>query len=131
MTEPTHLPSKPAPSVGIDSLDAEHGVHLGLIGAMERVLIEQREWKVAEKILNQLITYTNGHFMSEQLLMRLHAHPQYDAHLREHDRLFECFDRLSTHLKAGDRRQMLEGIRTLEEDLLQHIETWDRALGAS
>ncbi len=131
MVEASDLYSKSVPSVGIDSIDTEHRVHLGLIGAVERALTVQGDWKVAEEILNQLITYTNAHFMSEQLLMRLHADPQYDAHIREHDRLIESFDQLSAHLKAENQRQILEGIRSLEKNLLRHIESWDRGLGIS
>lgn len=131
MIEPSDIYSKSVPSVGIDSIDTEHRVHLGLIGAMERALVEQSEWKVAEEILNQLITYTDAHFLSEQLLMRLHAHPQYDAHLREHDQLNECCGQLSAYLKAGDRRQMLEGVRSFEKNLLRHIKSWDRGLERS
>ena len=128
MIEPSDLYSKPIPNVGIDSIDTEHRVHLGLISAMENALMERGEFSVAEEIMNQLKTYTNAHFMSEQLLMRLHAHPQYDAHLAEHDRLVECLDQLSVHLKEGDQKQLLEGTRVLEQNLLKHIKSWDQGL---
>ena len=128
MIEPSDKYSKSIPVVGIDSIDTEHRVHLELISAMESALIEQGESSVAEEILNQLVTYTNAHFMSEQLLMRLHAHPQYDAHLAEHDRLIESLEQISSHFNKGDQKQILEGTRVLEENLLKHIKSWDRGL---
>ena len=131
MIEASEIYSKSVPSVGIDSIDTEHRVHLGLIGAVERALTEQVNWQVAEEILNQLITYTNAHFMSEQLLMRLHADPHYDGHVKEHDRLIESFDQLSAHLVAQNQKQILEVIRSLEKNLLRHIESWDRGLEIS
>lgn len=129
MIEPSDIYSKPIPSVGIDSIDSEHRVHLGLLEAMKSALVEQSESSIAEEILNQLVTYTNAHFMSEQLLMRLHAHPHYDAHLADHDRLIESLDQLGARLKEGDQKQMLEEIRTLKDSLFKHINSWDRGLG--
>lgn len=84
----------------------------------------------AGAILDQLIAYTAVHFMAEQLLMRLHGYPGFDAHQQEHDRLIEEVQELQRRFHGGNATLTLETIDGLEVWLRGHIRGTDHALGA-
>ena len=69
-------------------MEAEHRVQLELLQGLQEALAgggEDRTESAAR--LKQLLEYSEAHFLSEQLLMRLHAYPAYEEHVQEHDRL--------------------------------------------
>ena len=123
----THpLPSRPAPDVPAKGLDAEHGIQLGLIEAAANAL--RRDAGDAIDWVDQLLAYTQAHFLSEQLLMRQHADPHYEAHVIEHERFLADLDTLRDHAAAGDRARAVAALEAHEENLLHHIRRWDRAI---
>ena len=120
------LPSRPAPAVPAKGLDAEHGIQLGLIHAATDAL--RRDSGDAIDWIDQLVAYTQAHFLSEQLLMRQQADPHYEAHVIEHERFLAALDTLRDQAAAGDRARAVAALEAHEEDLLHHIRSWDRAL---
>ena len=66
--------------------------------------------------------------MSEQLLMRQYAYPQYDLHTQEHDRLMEQAYRLQQEFAAAGEKVTQELITGLRQWLLDHMSGQDRAL---
>jgi hemerythrin len=126
MSESTKLPSKPAPPTGSDTVDAEHGVQLGLLDATITALSEEDAG--AGELLDQLYTYSEAHFLSEQLLMRMAARANYEGHVEEHTRLLQDLDRVRAQLQKeqySDARAALEAHRVR---LLEHIRSWDRSV---
>jgi hemerythrin len=124
----TALPLATSPSVSVESLDAEHRVQLGLITALQQALEQGSERPVVDEILDQLVAYTNAHFMSEQLLMRLYAYPYYESHTQEHDHLIEQVQALQERYQARDLQMTLQTSAVLKEWLLSHIEGLDHGL---
>ncbi|MEZ5582155.1 MAG: hemerythrin domain-containing protein [Candidatus Competibacteraceae bacterium] len=84
------------------SLDAEHQVQTGLIAALRQAVEEQRPPGEIDEILDRLTSYTDAHFMAEQLLMRLHGYAHYEAHQLEHDRLIGKVRELEQQYRAGE-----------------------------
>ncbi len=123
------LPMADKLGVGVESLDAEHKVQVGLMIALQQALEQGREQAMMDEILDQLVAYTNAHFMSEQLLMRLYAYPYYESHTEEHDRLIEQVQALQERYRAGDLQMTLQTSAVLKEWLLNHIEGLDHGLG--
>ncbi len=74
---------------GADNIDAEHRVQLGLIDALRDAVRQGDKRAVVGEILDQLIAYSELHFVSEQLLMRLYAYPDYEDHSQDHEALIE------------------------------------------
>ena len=120
--EKGHSPSAP------EGLDGEHQIQVGLIDALEEACAERRDPAVQRAILDQLLEYSRVHFLSEQLLMRLHAYPAYERHVREHEHMTEQLFDLSEHLRAGEREIGEETLRRLREELVGHIQTRDLEL---
>ncbi len=72
--------------------------------------------------------FTNAHFLAEQLLMRLHSYPGFEAHQREHDDLMEELRGLGETLLADDATDPAEAATSLERWLIAHIQSEDQAL---
>jgi len=115
--------------VGVESLDSEHKVQVELVNALQQAVEQGQRGALVDEILDQLIAYTNAHFMSEQLLMRLYAYPFYESHIQEHDRLIEQVQSLQERYRAGDMTMTLQTGSVLREWLLDHIKGLDYGLG--
>ena len=64
---------------GVAEMDQEHALELQIVRSIQAALADSDHDKVSE-LLQQLEDFTNAHFLAEQLLMRLHAYPGYEAH---------------------------------------------------
>jgi hemerythrin len=126
-TELNPLPSKTPPSVGSDAIDAEHGIQLGLLEAARNSLEHQAG--DAAGYLEQLYSYTQAHFMSEQLLMRLSAPANFQAHQLEHEILLQQLDELCSLAEKGESGRALPLLTEHEQRLLAHIRNWDLVFG--
>jgi hemerythrin len=124
VTELNPLPSKSPPSVGSVAVDSEHGIQLGLLEVARNSL--EKDSGEAAGYLEQLYSYTQAHFMSEQLLMRLSAPANYQAHQLEHEILLQQLDELCALAEKRESGRALALIKEHEEQLLAHIQTWDR-----
>ena len=61
--------------VGTEDLDAEHALQYKLLSEVERLLAEENE-AAARDVIRRLYDYSEAHFASEQVLMRLHSYPE-------------------------------------------------------
>ena len=108
-------------------MDHEHRVQVGLIQALEQGLALGRTHDQLRAILAQLVDYTNVHFLSEQLLMRLHAYPDIGAHEAAHDRLIEQARRVMADFSSDELSNVSAELLLLKQWLLDHIRTDDYA----
>ena len=114
--------------MGIEAIDAEHRLQISLVKALEDALA--KGGAEAGAILQQLLDYTNAHFVAEELLMRLHAYPGYENHVLEHGRLLEQLDRVRSHCGEGRHaatRELAAGVRHW---LVEHVQTLDAAFAS-
>jgi hemerythrin-like metal-binding protein len=72
-------------------IDAEHQIQIQLLNELRRVL---REGGDGAELRERLADYCRAHFLSEELLMRLHAYPDYDDHVGDHEQLLDALDGL-------------------------------------
>jgi hemerythrin-like metal-binding protein len=112
---------------GVGSIDAEHRLQVTLVNAIEELVRQGKDAELTGKTLGQLVEFTNVHFLSEELMMRLYSYPQHDAHKIEHARLIQQVSSVQQHLSSGDSRSALEGVRELHEWLTKHIKSMDQA----
>jgi hemerythrin len=115
----------PGMDAGQDEMDGEHRIQVGLITALERALEERAPVDDIRSLVQQLLDFTDIHFMSEQVLMRFAAYPDLQGHELEHDRLMEQLQRIQAGFDLGDADVMMAESQVLRHLLLEHIRTHD------
>ena len=138
MAMPDSAVSLTSPARDDNAMHGEHDIQINLLNALEQAWRESASGAHAEPILQQLIDYSEMHFMSEQLLMRLYAYPDYEAHEFEHQRLLAQLREWQSEF-AGSARliQNQPAANSLPENrisalrywLLEHIKTQDAVFG--
>ena len=110
-----------AAAEGIDALEGQHHVQLDLLTALRAAATTQER----VEILNHLVDYTQVHFASEQLLMRLYAYPHFQEHVADHERAMERLAALRATLSGSDAEVLAEadGLATL---VSRHIDDADQ-----
>lgn len=107
-------------------IDHEHAVQLGLLQELRSAVKEKRDATLVGGILEQLIAYTEVHFTSEELLMRLKSYDDYEDHVDDHIHMLDLLNEIAANHAAGDS-SLVSG---QAEDLLgfigHHIETRDK-----
>jgi hemerythrin len=111
------------PAAGLADLEAEHALQYKLLGEAER-LLESGDRVAARELIAQLHSYSDAHFASEQVLMRLHSYPGYQAHEREHGELLHALEGLLTNLDAEDPSRAAASLRRW---LTSHIHHSDQS----
>lgn len=113
---------------GVASMDREHAGQISLLNDLKAAVRSGADDTVVYALLNELVEHTNLHFLSEQLLMRLHAYQASESHFLEHERLLIEVENLKRSLATGtatDKHSLIEALRSW---LLIHIQTADKAL---
>jgi hemerythrin len=110
------------PNVDPDSSAAEHDIQMRLAQNLCNVVRTGTDSGMAREILDHLLAYSDAHFMSEQLLMRLSAYPDYGDHVQDHDQMME---RLETLQGQGGVPSLAEA-EAVQQFLAAHIGTRDR-----
>lgn len=109
-------------------MEREHASQLGLLNDLKAAVRSGADDSVVYALLSELVDHTNLHFLSEQLLMRLHAYEAYESHFLEHERLLNEVQNLRLNLVTGtqtDKHRLIEALRSW---LLVHIQTADKTL---
>lgn len=73
-------------------VNAEHEVQMRLLSELRKALRDGRDGR---ELHTQLTDYCRAHFLSEELLMRLHAYPGYDDHVADHEQMLDALDGLN------------------------------------
>lgn len=114
------------PATGNPSMDGEHGVQVSLIRALVQAIEAGQDTTAGAAILEQLTDYSDAHFMSEELLMRLASYDGYEEHVADHAKMIEALKCLGAEYRAGNTDLVADSARAALDFLLRHIETRDR-----
>jgi hemerythrin len=116
------------PHDDLDSIEAEHRVQIGMIDALLSADENKLEAAEVEEIVVRLLEYTRLHFLSEELLMRLHAYEHHDEHVFEHRRMLEQLEEVRDAHQQGQTGDAGMSIQRLRARLLGHIHSHDAEL---
>ena len=115
--------------VGEKSIDAEHDLQMQLLDSLSQAIQRGGELSPMKYILEQFIEFSDMHFLSEQLVMRLHGYPGYEPHLEEHTRLMKKVREIRSNLLQGENAPSLVLVQELRQWLVTHIAQEDAAFG--
>jgi hemerythrin len=113
---------------GNREMDEEHALQLQLLRELLQNL-ESGDGPAALELFERLDQFTGAHFLAEELLMRLHAYPDFEAHRAEHERFVEELAALRSRLTGQGAGAMRDDADAFARRLLAHIATADSALG--
>lgn len=107
-------------------IDYEHQVQTSLVQTLCKAVEANQDASAIEEILVQLIRFSEAHFMSEELLMRLASYDDYDDHVADHIHMMDELSRIADEYRAGNTRGMLDKAQAALTFIEKHIDTRDR-----
>jgi hemerythrin len=107
-------------------IDYEHQIQTSLVESLCKAVEADRDASAIEEILVQLIRFSEAHFMSEELLMRLASYDDYDDHVADHIHMMDELSRIADEYRAGNTSGMLEKAQAALAFIEKHIDTRDR-----
>ncbi|NNF97038.1 MAG: hemerythrin family protein [Halobacteria archaeon] len=120
--------NQPPDNLDVSSISNEHRVQIGLLNALHDAVKDEKPASEIHEVLNQLTAYSELHFMSEELLMRMYAYPDYDDHVHDHESMTEYLSEIMKTFAAGQDSMVLKTASDMRQFLLAHISTRDEAL---
>lgn len=108
------------------SIEDEHRVHTDLLRTLCEVVRRHHEPSEVLELLDQLIEYTEVHFLSEELLMRLCSYPDYDSHVIDHQRTLDWLRGIDAEHRSGERALVIDKAEALLDRITRHIATLDQ-----
>jgi hemerythrin len=106
--------------------EGEHEVQLGLLASLCQAVSEGRDVETVALNLAQLRSYSEAHFASEELLMRMKSYDDYAAHVEDHEHMLDTLQELATNLSLGDSSLVAGKVEDVLGFIQQHIATRDR-----
>ncbi len=108
-------------SVGIEEIDEQHKVLVGLVNRMHEAIHQRHGSDVVREILDQLTDYTRIHFAVEESLMRILNYPGYEEHKEVHEELVDHIVELQQKVASGKTSIGFELMHFLKVWLTKHI----------
>jgi hemerythrin len=110
--------------VGVQEIDTEHDLLLGVVRALEKAVISAPRPQV-EALLQQLSEFTKVHFATEEIMMRLYAYPDFAHHQLEHARLVEQIDQVRSEFAKGNVQPTRSFATALHHWFSDHVRSHD------
>ena len=108
-------------SVGIQEIDEQHKVLVGLVNEMHDAIHARKGSEAAREILKRLADYTKIHFAVEESLFRIFEYPGYEEHKAQHDELIREIHELQDKIDKGEGNISFQLLHFLKMWLTQHI----------
>jgi len=121
------FPWKEVYSVRIPRIDTQHKGLIGLINDLHAAMMEGRAKQVLSRIVDDLIEYTEQHFVYEESMLRQRGYSALVEHQELHKSLAAQAYELRDKFRAGDLTVTSETMQFLKGWLTNHILSADMA----
>jgi len=111
---------------GNRQMDEEHALQLSLLRELVENL-DSGDAPAALEVFERLDAFTRAHFHAEELLMRLHAYPEAEAHAADHATFVRELQGVRARLADGLDEAAREDADAFARRLLSHIASADHA----
>ena len=111
-----------------DRTDGEHQIQLEMLSALCRAVRANTPATEVGEILQQLVAYSEAHFMSEELLMRLNSYDDYEDHVSDHMRMMDELGEMASANASGNSALVADQADSALKFIGQHIATRDKRL---
>ncbi len=106
--------------------EREHEIQVGLLRELCRVAGAQGDPAVVAEILARLIDYSEAHFASEELLMRMKSYDDYEDHVEDHALMLDTLRGIAADHGRGESALVTGRATETLEFISRHIATRDR-----
>lgn len=113
--------------VGVQEIDEQHRELVRLVNALNDLRKNREPQETVSRVFNELISYVQHHFATEERIMAQHGYPGIDAHKLEHKRLVDEVIFFKTRAHQGVELLALQAVK---DWLFRHIEHEDKAMAA-
>jgi hemerythrin len=117
-------------NVGVTIIDRQHRKLVGLLNDLYEGIRQRKGSGVVQQVLRALVSYTEGHFLTEERLMKKHDYPEYARHKVEHDALVIKVEDFQKKSLAGKKAVSVEVLLFLRDWLNNHILGTDKKFAA-
>ena len=115
-----------ADSIGVPEIDRQHAELIAMANSLHHAIENSESYAIQASLLDELISFTQFHFATEEALMDRYHDPNADAHKRQHAQLVAQVLFFRHALSSSDSQMILSALRPW---LIRHIKSYDRALG--
>ncbi|WP_440945687.1 bacteriohemerythrin [Methanosarcina sp. T3] len=113
-------------SVNIVEIDAQHKKLVEMINRLYDAMKVGKSKDVMGEILDNLISYTETHFKTEEKYFDLYRYPEKETHKAEHEKFTEIVTKFKKDFDSGNAIISIEVMNFLKEWLTNHINGSDK-----
>jgi len=117
---------QPEYSVHIDAIDRQHQALVALIRQLQEAMAEGRGRTFQDKLIEQLVIYTNEHFRFEEGFMGENGYDSLGEHIEQHRLLKSQVSELQRRIHDGEAVSNPSLILFLRNWLTEHIMQHDQ-----
>jgi len=118
-------------SVGNAQIDKDHKRLIDLVAQLNEAMRSGQGRTVVGAILDDLVSYTEDHFRTEENYMREINYPDFPVHQAEHERLVKEVKDLQTRFQSGSITITVSVSNFLADWLRNHILVQDKKLASA
>lgn len=112
-------------------IDNDHKKIIEMVDRLHAVMNEGKGKDVLDKVLRNLVHYTQEHFRREEELMRSIGFDGYLQHKAEHEKLLKQVVELQQKFENGTATLSIQVLHFLRDWLVNHIGKSDKELAAA
>ncbi len=116
----TSLVWKDEYSVGVELIDAQHKMFIGIINELYTAIIDKKEDSILDDIFKQLVSYTQFHFQTEERYFDEFNYEDAEAHKAAHQKLCDQIVELQKQ-ESDIMKDPFKLLDFLEDWLIDHI----------
>ncbi len=115
--------------VGIEKIDNQHRKLVGILNMLYEEMQQGTGHEALGLALDNLVQYTNEHFLSEESMMKLYEYPDYPMHKEKHESMKKHVLKLAEQYRAGAVKSPIQITNFLKDWLKKHILETDKKYG--
>ncbi|MDD5029531.1 MAG: hemerythrin family protein [Rhodoferax sp.] len=112
----------------IEATDLEHSEQLGLLQALGDAVECGADSTQVARQLDALIAYSEAHFVSEELLMRMKSYDDYEDHQDDHAHMLAQMRAMAVDHANGNSALIPGKVKDVLDFIGRHIATRDKRL---
>jgi hemerythrin len=108
--------------------DREHQFQLAWLESLSKDVRAGADGTSVARKLHQLLTFSEAHFLSEEILMRQNSYDDFEDHTDDHVHMLDVLRQMITDHAAGHSALLADTVDHVLSFIGQHIATRDKRL---